>query len=168
MSLEAVTRVLDGAGVRYALIGALALAARGAARSTLDIDLLTADVRVLDRRFWAGVRGVDVRKGDYDDPLRGVIRVSGNEPVDIVVAKHKWQGDIVDRAKPVTVRGVVIPVAQTTDLILLKLFAGGYRDLNDVRQLLAVGPRGQLVADVSAALEELPQEMRERWAQVVE
>jgi len=41
--LEVVTRSLRDASVPFALIGAVALAARGASRSTLDIDLLTTD-----------------------------------------------------------------------------------------------------------------------------
>lgn len=41
-------RVLEAAGIRYALIGGHALAARGYPRFTIDIDLLTTDVAVLD------------------------------------------------------------------------------------------------------------------------
>ena len=55
MNLDAVTRALDDHGVRYALIGALALAARGAARSTLDVDLLVADKKALEEPTWRGL-----------------------------------------------------------------------------------------------------------------
>jgi hypothetical protein len=77
MNLEPVRRVLDGSGVRYALIGAHAMAARGYPRFTVDVDLLTTDPRVLDAAFWAALERdgtqVDARRGDADDPLGGVV-----------------------------------------------------------------------------------------------
>lgn len=49
MSLLArVVTHLDAAGIRCALIGAEALALRGASRATLDRDLLTTDRGALD------------------------------------------------------------------------------------------------------------------------
>ena len=48
MNIEPVLRVLDDLGAPYALIGGYAIAARGFARSTIDLDLLTTDPRVLD------------------------------------------------------------------------------------------------------------------------
>lgn len=167
MSLEVVARALDAAGIRYALIGGLALAARGAARSTVDADLLTADQRVLQHDFWRELKP-DVRKGDSDDPLAGVVHFAGDEPVDVVVAKFKWQRTLVERSKAVRVRGLAVPVPSCADLILLKLFAGGFRDLNDVRQLLEAGSRAEVIRDVTAALAELPPEMKERWKRVIE
>ncbi len=171
MSLESVVAILDRAGVRYALIGAVAVAARGAARSTLDIDLLTTDRAVLQDSFWTAVQDsgarVDVRKGDFDDPLAGVIRIKDQESVDLVVGKDRWQRDIVERAEAIHVRGCNVPVPQTSDLILLKLFAAGYRDLDDIRHLLEIGPREQLAAEVTTALENLPQDMRDRWTRLL-
>lgn len=170
MSLEVVARLLDGAGVRYALIGAVALAARGASRSTVDLDLLTVESRVLSDDFWRTATeeglAVEVRKGDVDDPLRGVVRIKGAEPVDVVVAKYRWQSDVVDRAEPVQVRGVTIRIPTTTDLVLLKLFAGGSRDLGDIRNVFALGDRQQLLSRVDAVIESLPDDMRDRWAKL--
>lgn len=170
MSVEAVTRTLADAGVRYAVIGAVALAARGASRSTLDFDLLVADSRVLHDDFWSSIRGtgtrVEIRKGDLDDPLAGVVRITGSQPVDVVVAKYRWQRDVVERAESVVVRDLTLPIARTADLVLLKLFAGGYRDLDDVRTLLHVG-EPSVVSEVDAALEELPAEMRDRWSRLL-
>jgi hypothetical protein len=62
----------DQAGVPFALIGAAALAVHGVSRSTLDIDLLVIDPRVLERSFWASFGGraaIDIRTGDAADPL---------------------------------------------------------------------------------------------------
>jgi predicted nucleotidyltransferase len=172
MSLEGVVKVLDHAGVAYAVIGAAALAARGAARSTLDVDLLTTDRAVLTSSFWSLSSDVgdaiDVRKGDADDPLAGVVRIQGREPIDIVVGKYIWQRDVVQRAERLTVRGVSLPVVRRSDLILLKLFAGGYGDLHDVFRLLEVADRAETIAQVTHDLESLPREMRERWRQLLE
>jgi hypothetical protein len=52
MSLAPVLRVLDRLGVRAALVGAHAMAARGYPRFTTAIDLLTTDSRVLDAIHW--------------------------------------------------------------------------------------------------------------------
>ena len=51
MSLEIVVRALDAAGVRYALIGGLALAACGAARATVDVDALEELPREMNERW---------------------------------------------------------------------------------------------------------------------
>lgn len=49
---DRVVAARNGHGVDHALIGAAALAASGVARSTLDIDLMTLDFRVLDQEIW--------------------------------------------------------------------------------------------------------------------
>jgi hypothetical protein len=109
---------------------------------------------------------VEIRNGDLDDPLAGVVRVAGSEPVDVIVVRYRWQKDIVEHAEPVVVRGLTLPIARTADLVLLKLFAGGYRDVQDVRTLLHVSDPS-LVSEVAAALEELPAEMRDRWSRLL-
>lgn len=74
MSFEAVRIHLAAAGVLYALIGGVAVAARGATRSTLDIDVLTTDTSVLKDDFWQPLRArglrIDVRKGDFPEALQ--------------------------------------------------------------------------------------------------
>lgn len=163
---DRVMSALDARGIAHALIGAAALAAAGVARSTLDLDLLTVDPRVLDQAGWAALRDagveVEVRRGDSDDPLAGVVRLSmtGERPVDIILGRHAWQGRAVDRAQqlPSGFR-VVMP----RDLVLLKLYAGGTQDLWDIRQLLMVLDSPQLAAEVEADLSDLPAEARDLW-----
>ena len=77
---EAVCAVLDSIGAAYALIGGRAVGIRGYPRMTLDYAFLTTDKRVLHRETWrsledAGVT-VDPRKGDFDDPLAGVVHLA--------------------------------------------------------------------------------------------
>jgi hypothetical protein len=169
MKIEAVSRLLESLGARYALIGAHAMAARGYPRFTVDVDILTADARVLDREAWAEIEDaggtVDARRGDPDDPLGGVvhIRLADGSDIDVIVGKWKWEARAVERAEPMSVGGVEVPVARTSDLILLKLAAGGYGDLRDAAMLLATGDREALVRAVETHIAELPFDIRPRW-----
>lgn len=118
MTIEPVTRVLDAAGITYALIGAHAMAARGYPRFTIDIDR---------------------RRGDDDE--------------------H----ELVARAEAMTVLGVTIGVPATSDLILLKLAAGGHLDLHDAAVLLELEERERIVAEVEARLDDVRPDVRSRW-----
>jgi hypothetical protein len=159
-------------GTPFALVGAAALAVHGVPRSTRDLDLLTIDPRCLEADYWrslgAGRIDVTVRRGDAADPLAGVVRLrpSDSAPVDVVVGRSPWQRGVLDRAEPATIDGVVVPVAQAADLILLKLFAGGPQDLWDVAQLLAGDDGPTIARDVEARLPALPTECAQLWAQV--
>lgn len=167
--LDTVSTFLDRARVPHALIGATALAAAGVSRSTFDIDLLVLDRRCLETPFWAPLvhdaLDVEVRRGDTDDPLAGVVRVStpGERPIDIVVGKPAWQQRAIDRAIR---RSGGPPVVQPRDLILLKLYAGGTQDLWDVRQLLSAAGGDSLAAAVAADLEGLPPALARAWQRV--
>lgn len=167
--LERVAALLDARQVPHALIGAAALAAAGVARSTFDIDLLTPDVAVLRRDFWESLSATDVvadiRRGDHDDPLAGVVRLEtpSDRPVDVIVAKHAWQAHAVRRANR-SPDGP--PVVRPADLVLLKLYAGGNQDLWDVRELLETPAGESIASEVEQALAEMPSEMRDRWATV--
>jgi len=166
---ERVLRILDHLGVQYAVIGAVALAARGAARSTLDFDLFTTDRRIFEPSVWAELGEiVDIRKGDFDDPLGGVVRIrSKSEQIDIVVGKWKWEQRVIERAEVVDVQGAKLPVLLTSDLILLKLAAGGPIDQQDVIRLLAIGPREELIHDVNEKIGDLPADAQALWQKLV-
>ena len=163
---DRVMSALDARGIAHALIGAAALAASGVARSTVDLDLLTLDSRVLEHDLWTTLREagveVDIRIGDVDDPLAGVVRISstGQRPVDIILGRHSWQRRAVGRARLLP-NGV--KVVRPSDLVLLKLYAGGTQDLWDIRQLLEAVNDTDLVAEVEADLGELPADARALW-----
>jgi hypothetical protein len=107
--LAEVVAVLDEHDVRYGLIGGVALAAHGVARATLDTDLLVVDMRVLDRGIWTNPlsdAALDVRRGDSDDPLAGLVRIArGAQIVDLVVGRA-WQERILTRVRPIVLRPV--------------------------------------------------------------
>lgn len=154
------------------MVGAVALAARGVARSTLDIDLLVTDVRCLDPKVWkeveSGGASAEVRRGDAEDPLAGVVRIrqEGERPVDVVVGRARWQGETVRNAEPLAVLDVTIPVVRAVDLVLLKLFAGGPQDAWDIRQLLMADADHTLRNGVDMAIDRLPKDAAELWKRI--
>ena len=169
MNLEPIRRVLDGLGIRYALIGAHAMAARGYPRFTVDVDLLTTDIHVLDADAWAALARdgaeVETRHGDPDDPLGGVVHLllPDGTDVDIVVGKWKWEADLIERAEEISIDGAPIRVPRTGDLILLKLAAGGTLDLRDAAALLAIGDRDRVVQEVEAHIDDVRPDVRATW-----
>lgn len=86
--LDEIRSTLEAAGIRHALIGALALSAYGVNRASLDLDLFVADAASLRPGLWADLQGrgvaVQIRKGDLTDPLAGVVRFQapGETPID--------------------------------------------------------------------------------------
>jgi hypothetical protein len=171
--LDDVARELSSRGVAHALIGAGALAVHGVSRSTFDVDLLVTDQVVLDVAFWSrlvgsGV-GVDVRVGDDEDPLAGVVRLSrpGSRSVDVVAGRTAWQAEALARATPRLLGAAPVPVVTTADLVLLKLYAGGPQDAWDVEQLLALREHAALVAAVEQRLPRLPRHASELWSRIL-
>jgi hypothetical protein len=127
---------------------------------------------VLEGTLWDQLRHsgivVDVRKGDVDDPLAGVVRIGTKpEQIDIVVGKWKWEKRVIDRAEETEVQGMKMRVPITSDLILLKLAAGGPIDQQDVIRLLAVGPRHQLIQEVEQKIGDLPEDALALWRKIV-
>jgi hypothetical protein len=173
--LSDVVRFLRLRDVPHALIGAGAMAVHGVSRSTFDLDLLLTDPAVLREPFWEPLRGtaasIDVRRGDADDPLAGVVRIeaAGERAVDLVVGRHGWQKRVIDRAEPAKVGDVDLPVVLVSDLVLLKLFAGGPQDAWDIESLLAAAEdRAALVASVEIEIDGLPSDAAEIWKRIVE
>ena len=168
--LGRVHAALVTAGIPSALIGAAALAVHGVSRSTFDQDLLVTDSRALSTETWTGLRqiaAVDIRRGDSDDPLAGVVRLSADNErdVDIVVGRDQWQAEIVAEAEPLSIEGTVVTVATPAGLVLLKLYAGGTQDLWDIEQLRAIaGPA--LDAAVASRLAVLPERSRNLWSRL--
>lgn len=168
MLFHRVRAILDALGVRYALIGGWAVGLRGYPRLTTDTDFLTVDRRVLNRDVWRELVNdaihVDPRKGDFDDPLAGVVHI-GSKPdeIDVVVGKWKFEQRVIERSEPMQFQGMTIPVPSTSDLILLKLAAGGAQDYADAYQLLTLGPRDELVAAIESEIETLPHDAQALW-----
>ena len=151
----------------HAVIGAYALAARGYIRQTADFDLLTTDRSALTTDVWDREREddmrVDVHRGDFDDPLAGVARIRGNDlRLDVVVAKYTWQAAVIDRAEPKNFGDVMLRVPLVSDLIVMKVDAGGYLDLRDAVELLEIGMRQEVLVEIGRLLPTLPSDLQTR------
>jgi hypothetical protein len=170
--LGRVHSLLAGAGVSHALIGAAALALHGVSRSTHDLDLLATDPSCLTPDLWASFESaeveVEIRKGDLDDPLAGVVRFTapGDSPVDLVVGKARWQAAALERAENRSFADVELPVLRAADLILLKLYAGGPQDAWDIVQLLAASDEQRLSLEIEPHLAALPAPAVHLWRQI--
>ena len=164
--LEEVSSLLRRRGTVHAVIGAAALAAHGVSRATADLDLLIVDDSCLDDRVWSSLGDtshVDVRRGDFEDPLAGVIRIARAREgsVDVIVGRSFWQRQLLARAETSSIGTTSLPVVRAADLILLKLYAGGPQDIWDIVRLLEVDPG--VVEEVEAHLSELPDECAGLW-----
>jgi hypothetical protein len=170
--LGRVSSELARAGISHALIGAAALALHGVSRSTYDLDLLAVERSCLDPESWTQLSrsgiAVEVRRGDLDDPLAGVVRFTApaERPVDLVVGRAGWQADALARAANQVFAGVDLPVLRAPDLILAKLYAGGPQDAWDVAQLLAAGEEEKLCAEVEKHIGELPTASIDLWRRI--
>ena len=89
--------------------------------------------------------------------------------VDVVVVRGAGASRMTGGAGPVARFGEVeVRAVTASDLVLLKLYAGGPRDGWDVAALLeALGPaRGELVAAVDAAIGQLPRRCARTWRRI--
>lgn len=170
--ISAVSEAFVKLGTPYALIGGRAVAARGFPRMTLDYDFISADGRVLDRPTWSGIEEnhgatIDPRVGDFDDPIAGVthIRFPDGLEADVLLAKWDWEKEVIDRAEPLEIAGLLVPVPVTSDLILLKLAAGGPIDLQDVVALILTD-RERWIAEVEAKVGQVRPDVTEVWHSV--
>ena len=161
--------------VLHAVIGAAALGIHGVVRATLDFDLLTTDRRCLTRSFWAPLVAtgwqLEATSGDDTDPLAGTVRGRGPDearPLDLIVGRSSWEAAVVRRAEIRDAGGVLLPVVRPADLVALKLFAGGWKDGQDVAGLLDATPdRQRLVDEVELLLHQLPREASELWQEIL-
>ena len=141
--LAALAAVLRARGNRWFVLGAQAVVAYGVPRMTADVD---ATVRLVPedwRAFCAEMRraGFDTRADDLDAFVRAtrvlpfVHRASGI-PLDLVLAGSPLEDEFIERARPLDLGGVTVPVISAEDLLVTKILAGRAKDLDDVRGIL--------------------------------
>jgi hypothetical protein len=121
--------------VPHAVMGAVALAVHGAPRYSSDLDLLAVDPAILHPGFWkdAPVAPLEIRRGEPEDPIGGLVlfgAAPGSLPVDLVLGK----GFAARQALSTALFNDLLqcPVVTPEGLALLKLEAGGIRDLQDL------------------------------------
>lgn len=158
---------LERLGISFMLAGAGALAVHGFSRATRDIDFLTSQADSLEIDWQSGFQtetGVEVRKGDSDDPLAGVVRFTreGQDEVDLVVVRWKWQQQMIERSEMMDLGGFQVRVPKVEDLVLLKIEAGSFLDQRDAAQLIQIhGPA--MIDRVDESISDLPDYVRAAW-----
>lgn len=151
---ERVAEVLGSHGVEAVVIGAVALAAHGYVRFTDDLDLgVSTDLATL-HQVASSLRNagfcVELREPDGQDPLGGVVDVSGSFGLVQIVNYGGRFPAVIDTALA-TADTVVRPesrlrIVPLGHLVALKLYAGGTKSRADIVELLARNP----TADMSA------------------
>lgn len=149
---ERIAELLLAEGLSVVVIGAVALAAHRYIRFTQDIDLgVDADINQM-RGLVEVLRGagyaVELHEPDGEDPLGGVIDISGDFGlVQIVNFGNRFPAAIRDALAGEDIRmrpdgGLrIMPIPQ---LVALKLYAGGWKSLADIVELLRRNPEVDL------------------------
>lgn len=149
---EAIASFLADEGVECVVIGAIALAVHRYVRHTQDVDLgVNADLKQMQRLVEVlHSKGYEVvfHEPDGDDPLGGVIDITGSfGMVQIVSFENRFPAAIRDALAGKDIRTIpngklrVMPIPQ---LVALKLYAGGWKSLTDVVEMLRRNPEADL------------------------
>lgn len=147
---EQIHDVLEAAGVKSALIGALALAVHHYPRYTRDLDLATmTDPFTTLRQVAVELRArgltAELETPDAEDPLGGVLKVTGPDFDRIEVVNFynpmTWGCGLLARealeaATPMLLPDSRLPVVDLPHLIAFKLYAGGRKSTTDILELL--------------------------------
>jgi hypothetical protein len=144
--LDRIGRILESQKARWAAIGALAVAYHGVVRASLDADALISlkgaglDLDTLARLLSDQGLTVEVRMGEEGDPLGFVVRIFDAErnQVDLIGGIRKLDPGFFDRALSDEFDGLKLRFASPEDLIALKVYAGGPKDMEDAKGVLEV------------------------------
>jgi hypothetical protein len=145
--------------IPYVVVGALAVSFHGVPRSTNDADAAIwlsgtgkteSDLVV---RIEADGLQVAVRHGDAEDPVSGVVVIKDQyqNTIDLILGVRGLDADAANRAITAPLLGSAVNIMAAEDLIPMKLFAGGVRDLADVKGILQVSGQ-QLDMDLTRKL----------------
>ncbi|MBI4975866.1 MAG: nucleotidyl transferase AbiEii/AbiGii toxin family protein [Spirochaetes bacterium] len=145
-TLKTLSSVCTAHGMRYCLVGGLAVSIVAAPRATEDIDitlLINADElprlrEILNAAF--DIIQFNEERLDLSGAFiqRVVIRgknSSGFVILDVLLPVHPIYRQAVERAIPLSVDNVIIPVARPEDLILMKMLSKRPQDVADIETI---------------------------------
>jgi len=143
-ALAAVARFLKATARPAAVIGGVAVIARGFARSTIDIDATVAagietvgKLITLAARQGLTPRIKDAKRFAQDNLVLLLHHRATGVPVDISLAQQAFEIEAATDAEEINFGGVTIPVPSLTALLIYKLVAGRPHDMRDVEALLS-------------------------------
>jgi hypothetical protein len=136
---------LETRRIPFAVIGGIAATVRGEFRATADLDF------VLGIGIDDAVELAENLTGSYFEPLfsgvsevveRAFILPLRHKPtgltVDLALGLSDFEKKAIARAERVQFGSCIAPVVTSEDLIIMKLFAGRPRDIEDVEGILAL------------------------------
>ena len=141
-----VLQTLARLSVPNAVVGGFAVSFHGVVRGTDDAEAAvwlkgTSLDRVdLVRELKNAGFQVELRAGESDDPIAAVIVVHdkyGNR-TDLLLGVRGMDPAASSRTVPSAILGSSVKIIGAEDLIAMKIFAGGSRDLEDVKNVLQV------------------------------
>ncbi len=141
--LASLDELLRQKQIPYVVVGGYAVAVWGELRATRYIDLLcdAGDLSLLAEALAEAQFRFERRTGDLDDPVSEVVRIDvaaegGTYEVNILAGIRGTPPGIIERARPIKLEGVHLPVASPEDTIILKLLAGSPWNLDDARGII--------------------------------
>jgi hypothetical protein len=149
---ERIAQLLEDVAIPAVVIGAIALAAHRYVRFTEDIDLgVDADLKQM-RALAESCRSegyrAELHEPDGDDPLGGVIDVSGSFGLVQIISFHNgFPAAIRDalRGEKIEMRpGSRLRIVPIPQLVALKMYAGGLSSRADIIELLRRNPEVDL------------------------
>ena len=140
--------VLAARKIPYAVIGAMAASVHGIVRASMDADAMLSltiqETPTLERQFRAAGFQTELRTGDPDDPIAGVLSLTDaySNRVDLLVGLRGLDPDAFSRTVELIFHDVELRVVGIEDFVAMKVFAGGPQDLVDARAaIVAAGSR---------------------------
>lgn len=136
---------LDTLGVRWYLFGAQAAILYGVARLTADVDVTVQVPAGQPVPTWMPTLAAHRFQPRVTDPaflaetrVLPLVHDTTGLPVDLVLAGPGLEEEFLERAGRVAVDGVLVPVVDVSDLVVLKVLAGRAKDLEDAATVLRI------------------------------
>ena len=148
--LRIFVRLFEKLGLRYAVMGGIAVRAHGIPRPTQDVDFTVSIERSFLPKLYDAARrlGYDVPQAfaaGWVDQVAGMplVRVGRyiegkSIDVDLFLAESRFQQELLARAKPEQIDDLMVSIVTPEDLVLLKLLAHRPRDLADIGDIFFV------------------------------
>lgn len=146
--------LIENEGIEVLVIGAIAMAAHRYIRFTEDVDLaivssISGMKRLADLLEEHGY-SVLYHAPDLDDPLGGVINITcSHGTVQIINFGERFPAVIEDALASIPKsdgRDTALRVAPIPYLVVLKMYAGGWKSMTDIMELLKRNPDSDLEA----------------------
>lgn len=155
VALAKTVEELNAIDLRFALVGGLAVGARGEPRVTRDIDFVVPSeddaaaeqiIFAVQRRGFT-VRAVFEREGNRISTVRFTHPIAPDVFIDFLMSNSRVEAEITQAASMETVAGgVMCLVAQSAHLLAMKVLANRKKDQPDLQQLVEAATAKDLAA----------------------